>query len=156
MARDAGEPCIYNQAGAVLHEAMADEAQLSPPCPALLVEHGVGISAARIGGVRAPLVPEIDRCIAAIATVASGIASPTAILPRAEALHTRPCLDQRAINAEMLAREQLAHARLVQDRAKEPGGAFTRQQPIAVLGKGRVIPHRLVHAQSHEPAEARP
>lgn len=59
MARDAGKPGIDDQARAVLHQAMADEARLRFHARPLLVEHGVGIGAADMCRVQALLAPEI-------------------------------------------------------------------------------------------------
>lgn len=115
MARDAGEPGIDDQARAVLHQSMADETQLRLHPRPLLVEHGIGIGAARMGCIRALLAPEIGRRIAA-SRIAAAI---VLIVPGPEALHASPSLYQRAIDAEVIARQQLAHAGLLEDCAQE-------------------------------------
>lgn len=151
MTLHAGEPGIDEQARAVLHEAVAEEAQLRLHARALLVEHRIGIGAARMGGVRALLPVKIGGRIAAAAVSCAVV--PIIILLRTKALHARLGFDERAIDAEMLTREQLAHTRLLEDRDQKLRRDFPCQQPVAVLGKGRMVPHRLVDAEPHEPAE---
>src|SRR5229473_2153557 len=64
MAGDAGEPGIHDQSRAVLHQPMADEAQLRLHPRPLAVEHGVGIGGAPVRLVRALLSFEVCPCIA--------------------------------------------------------------------------------------------
>ena len=43
--------------------------------------------------------------------------------------------------------------RLGQNRAQEPGRDLAIQQPVAVLRKGRVVPHRIIDAEPDKPSE---
>src|SRR4051794_25816447 len=70
-----------------------------------------------------------------------------------ETLHRGPRLDQRAIDRDVLVREQPRHLRVSQDRAQEAMGDVAFQQPVAVLGEYRHVPHRRLDRQADEPAE---
>ena len=70
------------------------------------------------------------------------------LVSRSEALHAGPSLDQRPVDAEMITRKEPTDAGLRQDRGKEPRGNVAVEQPVAVLGEGRVIPDRLVDTQA--------
>src|SRR5690606_31864407 len=78
----------------------------------LAVEHGVGIGRAGVGLVRALLAPEIRRLLAAAAGARVAAAAGVLVLLRPEALHRRPSVDQRPVDAEMLAGQQPLHPRL--------------------------------------------
>jgi hypothetical protein len=62
-----------------------------------------------------------------------------------------PGLNQRAVNVEMIVRHEprgaLVHLR--EDALRHLRG----QQKVAVLGEHCMVPHRVVHAQAHEPAK---
>ncbi len=149
MTRDAGEPGIDDQAGAVLHQPMADEAKLGlHPWP-LAVQPGVRVGCAAMCPVGALLAPEIGRRVTPAAPRATCIRR----LIGLEALHRCPRLDQRAIHREVIARQQPFDPGLSQHRAEKLGCDLAVQQPVAVLRKGRVIPHRIVHTEPDEPAE---
>ena len=62
-----------------------------------------------------------------------------------------PGLNQRAVHGEALIAHELLGAR---NRFREelPRRIGSRQ-PVAVLGKHRAIPRRIVHAQAHKPTE---
>src|SRR5664279_488213 len=53
----------------------------------------------------------------------------------------------------MLRTQKPLHARPRQDRAQELRGDFPFKQPVAILGKHRVIPHRIVDTEADKPAE---
>jgi hypothetical protein len=53
----------------------------------------------------------------------------------------------------MIRAEQLLHPRLRQNRAQQLGGDVAFQQALAVLGKCRVIPRRIVDANTDKPAK---
>src|SRR5271157_6277706 len=87
---------------------------------------------------------------AALAAKVRPVAVIGAVL-RAKALLRGPCLNQRSINSEMLVgHEPLS---MLVYFGKELLRNIGSQQPVAVLGKDRVVPHRIVHAQTHEPAK---
>ena len=76
----------------------------------------------------------------------------------AKTLLRSPGLDQRAVYGKVLVRHELLRLRLFRDLGEETLQATSRelQQPIAaVLGEHRMVPHRIVHAQAHEPAKPR-
>ena len=62
-------------------------------------------------------------------------------------------MDERAIDAEVIGGQQPFYRRLRQQCRQKPrrDGAFDK--PVTVLRENRVIPHRLVDADSDEPAE---
>ena len=72
---------------------------------------------------------------------------------RPKTLHRRPGFDQRAIDREMIRAKQALHPRLRHHRAQQLGGDIALQQPLAVLGKCRVIPGSIVNAHADEPAK---
>src|SRR6266850_829523 len=74
------------------------------------------------------------------------------VLP-AEALDRSPRLDQRAVDREVVARQQPLHLRLSQNRDQELGGDLSLQQPVTVLGEGRMVPDRIINAKPDKPAE---
>jgi hypothetical protein len=53
----------------------------------------------------------------------------------------------------MIRAKQPLHPRLRQNRAQQLGGDVAFQQALAVLGKRRVIPRRIVDASADEPAK---
>ena len=69
----------------------------------------------------------------------------------AKTLLRGPGLNQRAVHSEVLVGHELL--RLLVHLGEKSLGHIRAQQPIPVLGKHRMVPHRIVHAQAHEPAE---
>jgi hypothetical protein len=61
--------------------------------------------------------------------------------------------DQAAVDAEVLAREQAADLRLIQNLGQKLGGDIAREQAIPVLREGRMIPDLIVDPEPDEPAE---
>ena len=57
---------------------------------------------------------------------------PVGFFLSAEALHSGPRLDQRAVEAEVIARQQPPDARLRQDRRQEANSDVAVKQPVAV------------------------
>lgn len=86
----------------------------------------------------------------ATATVAPAL---VVVIARSKALHRSSGFDRRAIDAEMIAREQPANARPFKDCSLKTRGDLAGQHSVAVLGKGRVVPHRLVDPEAHKPAD---
>ena len=70
-----------------------------------------------------------------------------------EALQPGPGLDQRAIDGEVLGRDQLLGLGLRKHALEERARDVARQQPLPVLGEDRGVPDRVIHAQAHEPAK---
>ncbi len=72
-------------------------------------------------------------------------------IPGAKALLRGPGLNQRSIDSEVLVGHELL--RLLVHLGEEPLRHIRGQQSIAVLGEHRMVPHRVVHAKAHKPAE---
>src|SRR5712692_5004806 len=70
-----------------------------------------------------------------------------------EALLPCPRLDERAVDGEVLVRQQVSRPGLRQHALEERLGDVALEQPLTVLGEHRGIPDRVVHVQSDEPAE---
>jgi len=70
-----------------------------------------------------------------------------------EALLSSPGLDERAIDREVLIREQRCLAGLAEHRVEEGLRDLAAQEPLAVLGEHGDVPDRVVGVQSDEPAE---
>ena len=63
-----------------------------------------------------------------------------------------PCLDQRAIDAEMFVTQQLAHSRLIDNGFKQLPCNVRLEQRVPVRAEGEVIPHRLIYRKLRKPA----
>jgi len=68
-----------------------------------------------------------------------------------EALVTGPPLEQRAVDGEVLVRQQLPRAGHLEHLLREGLGDVALEQPVAVLGKRRRIPDGLVGREADEP-----
>ena len=128
-----------NQPVAVLHQRIAQIAQLRLLPLALLVQPRISISGRCMRLAGSLLVMEIG-AVAVIGTVF-----------RAKALLPSPRLNQRAIHHEVLvAHEPL---RMLVHFSKELLRHIGGQQSVAVSGKHCMVPHRVIHARTHKPAE---
>ena len=72
---------------------------------------------------------------------------------RPDALVTRPRLQQRAVDREVLVRQQPGRVGLARHRIEEARGNLALQQPRAILGERRRHPEVGVHRQADEPAK---
>ena len=88
---------------------------------------------------RSPLPPGCRRLAAAVL--------------RPEALYAGPSLDQRAVDREVLVRQERLDLGLRQHGAQELGRDLAFEQPVAVLGEHRHVPDRIVDPKPDEPAE---
>ncbi len=70
-----------------------------------------------------------------------------------EALERRPGLDQRAIDREVVVRQEALDLGVPQNGLEELRGDVGIEQPVAVLGERRMIPYGIVDAEPDEPAE---
>ena len=70
-----------------------------------------------------------------------------------KALLTRPCLDQRAVDREVLLRQQAARVCVAHDLSEQAFDHVMLQQAVAVLEKSRVVPDRVIERQADEPAK---
>ena len=114
-----------------------------------------------MGVVVPPLAVEVPAVVAAAARRLVG-----AVL-RAEAFHRCPGLDQRAVDREVLATQELSDPRVVEDRRQELGRDLALEQSVAVGRERGRMPDRVVdpepltcpraalRADPGEPAEQR-
>ena len=70
----------------------------------------------------------------------------------AEALQARPCLNQRAIDREVIIRQELLHFRVTQYCFQELARNVGIQQAVAVFRERRVIPNSIIDPEPYEPA----
>ena len=70
-----------------------------------------------------------------------------------EALMARPRLNQRAVDAEVLAGEMTARMRRLYRLVEQTRDDVAREQSVAVLAERRVVPHRIVHRQADKPTK---
>ena len=61
--------------------------------------------------------------------------------------------DERAVDRKMLVRQERPDLGLAKHCTQGLGRDRARQQPVAVLGEHGHVPHRVVDAETHEPAE---
>lgn len=99
-----------------------------------------------MSGARLPV--EIDRRVARIVRRRRR----ARVLPL-KALETRPRLEQRAIDREVLVGQQRGLPRLAEHRIKERTRDIAAQQPIAAFGEDRRRPDSLVQPEANEPAK---
>src|SRR6266850_2552449 len=136
------------QAITILHQQMAEVAQLRFFAFALAAQHRIRISSRLMGFVRALLAMKVHRRITRIIRRRL-----VCLVLQLKTLQTRGRFQQRAVNREVFIAEQFVPAGLLQYALKELFGDVAAQQPFAVLRKGGRIPHPVVHVQSHEPAK---
>src|SRR5215208_575874 len=84
----------------------------------------------------------------AIAAGAGRLARPVL---RLEALHRSPRLDLRAVNREVLVRQQFTYLLVVKQLSQELARHIRLEQSVAVLREHSRHPYRLVHPKPHEP-----
>src|SRR5215208_639360 len=84
----------------------------------------------------------------AIAAGAGRLARPVL---RLEALHRSPRLDLRAVNREVLVRQQFTYLLVVKQLSQELARHIRLEQSVAVLREHTRHPYRLVHPKPHEP-----
>ncbi len=71
---------------------------------------------------------------------------------RLDAFMAGPCLDQRAIDGEMLVRQQRPDILVLQQCLHEPSEQIALLQTLAVLCKRGGVPHAIVRCKPNEPA----
>lgn len=126
-----------DQPVAVLHQGVAQIAQLQLFGGALPLQPCVAVG---------PRCMRLIRALLAMKILAIAVFG--AIL-RPEALLRSPSLNQRAVHGEVLvAHEPLC---LPVHFREEPLHPLRVQQTVAVFGKHRMVPHRVIHPQAHIP-----
>jgi membrane-associated phospholipid phosphatase len=112
-----------------------------------LIEPGVGIRLTFMRVVGAFLAAEVTFAVAPTRRRLIGT------VLGAQALQRGPGLDQRAADGEMLVGQEPLDLRVSQHGLQELRRDIGFEQALAVLGKGRVIPYRIVDAGPDEPAK---
>ena len=128
------------EAVAVLHERVADEAELGWLAIPFAVEPCLWISGAGMGGVAALLALEVGPAIAAF-----GLIVVVRFVLGTKALDRGPGFDQGAVDLEVFFAQQLALTRLIDDLDEEALDQGRSHQPIPVLREGAGIPDRIIH-----------
>ena len=142
-----GQVSADHKARAVLHQGGPHEAQLRLLASALAVEPRVRVGGRGMGHVGA-VSPR--KFASALCPPEDG-GHPNA--PSAEALHRGPCLDQGAVNREVLGGQQALDPGLDQDGGEELNGDVAIEQAVAILGEGGVVPDRIIDPKPHKPPE---
>ena len=124
---------------------------VAPERHALAEQPRIGIGGGGVRVVAPPLAVEVTLGIAPAAGARWRFAASFRL--RFEALHAGPRFNERAVDAEVVVREQPADLGLAQHRLEELRGDLALQEPVAVLGEHRHVPDRRVHRQADEPAE---
>src|SRR5688500_2984187 len=127
---------------AVLGHHVTHVAELGLLALAFAEQARIGIGGRSMRLVRAFLAMEVALSVAPAARALASRRRRLAAVIGHEALHAGPGLDQRAVDREAVARQQLANLRLVEDAAHELAGYIAVEQPIPVLAKDRGVPHR--------------
>lgn len=144
-----GEHGADHQAVAVLHQGVPLVAQDRGRVVALAVEAGIGVGRARMGVVAARPAFPIGL---GVASAARGRLVVRAVLG-SEALLAGPGLDQGAVDREVFLGEQSGPVGQGHHLGEEGFDHRVGEQPVAVLGEHRVVPHRIVDGQPDEPAK---
>jgi hypothetical protein len=115
---------------AVLGQQVAEIREPALPAITFADQPGIAVGARGVGGVLALLAAEVG---VVVAPAARRIVAPPVAWP--EALHRRPGLDQRAVDAEVLVREQPADLGPVQHLNHEARRQIAIEQSVPVLRK---------------------
>ena len=127
---------------------------------AVVGEHMAQVARQRRSGMALAVKPRVRVARRLMRRVAARLAAPIlggAVVVRAvttpQALVTRPGLDQRAVHTEVLAREQSSRIGHLHRGVEQVGGHVVFEESVAVLAEHRVVPHRVLDRQAHEPAK---
>src|SRR5580658_1556844 len=142
-----GDLDIDGKTVSMLHQDMRHVAQFCRLALALLEQLRLRLVWGNMGLVRAPLAVKVHVRVPARGR---GVILPVA---PAHALDGRPRLDQRSIDAEVFRGEQSLAPGASSDAPQELPCYSRLDQPVAVLGEGRVIPDPIIHREADEPAE---
>lgn len=141
-----GDHRLDDQAVAILHQGMAEIAHACLFAFALFVESRFGIGDRGVCFVGELFTVKVTRLIATHGPGGIIILGP-------EALDGGPGFDERAVNAEMLIRQEPGLAGLRHDLGQKKACNLGMDQPLQVGGKARVVPDLLVQGQAHKPAK---
>ena len=117
---------------AVLHDDMPHVAQPRLATASLAIKLGIRVAGRGMSVVLAALAMEVGTVVALVTIL------------RLETLVRRPSLDQRAIDREMIVRQQRPDLRVIKQLGHELLQHLTALQAFPVLGESRRIPHPIV------------
>ena len=140
--------CIRNRAMPVVAQGVAHEAQLAG-CLAFAVQPRIGVGAGLVRVVTASLAFEVGTEIVIAVVVAIVVLATLAY----KALVAGPGLNQRAVDAEVLAREPTLVVGGLDDQTEQLDDRVVGDQAFAVLCEDGGHPHAVVHGQADEPAK---
>ena len=133
---------IDQQAMAVVRQHVAQVARQCRRSMALAVQPRFGVALGFVGGVAARLaVPVLGR-----ASFVRAVLAPHAFV-------AGPGLDERAVHAEVLARQQPALFGHLHRRVEQFGDRVVLDESVAVFAEHQVVPQGVLHGQAHKPAE---
>src|SRR6201997_4312080 len=113
----------------------------------LAVQPSIGVGGRGVRLIAALLAVKIPL------TIASGSRRLAAAILGTKALHAGPRLDQRAVDREMIVRQQRLYGFLIENGGHELVGDVTLDQALAVFGEDRLIPNLVIQRQPDKPAE---
>lgn len=130
----------HDQAVTVLHQAVRQIAQLGFLARALAHQARIRVGGGGERVVRTPLTVEI------MAITAAAVLRPKAYV-------RGPRFQQGAIHRKMLVADQIVNPRQQHGMREEGLRHRLVERPVAIERERRVIPHRIVDVQAHEPAK---
>src|ERR1700751_662664 len=113
----------------------------------LAVQPSIGVGGRGVRLIAALLAVKIPL------TIASGSRRFAAPILGTKALHAGPRLDKRAVDREMIVRQQNLDRLLIPQRGYELPANFTLNQALTVLGKHRLGRYHLIQRQPDKPPE---
>jgi hypothetical protein len=125
-----GQLAVDDQPVAILGQAVAGVAELRRLAAPLAREARLGVGRRAMGRVRAPLSAPVDL---GVASAAASRRLVLALLERPQALECGSRLDERSVQGEALAPEQLVCLGLGADRREEGLRTLSGEQAVTVL-----------------------
>lgn len=141
VAISCGDHGVGNQPMTVVSEGVAHVAQPTGVV-AFAVKPSIGIGAGLVRVIAAAFAFEV----AAVAAIVTAVFT-------TEAFVTSPSLDECAVNAEVLAREQAFVLGLLQHEIEELDDGVMLDQTFPILGKYGGYPDGIVHGQANKPTK---
>src|SRR5438876_2118026 len=152
-----GHLCVHHQSAPILRHQMPVVAQFRFLSWSLAGQHGLRIGGGTVCLISAFLSAIVDRGVILVPPCRRWFRLLVVILAHRidwpEAFVRRPSFQQCSIHREVFVTEQLPGPCFSQNPLKERFGDVSFQHALPVLGKRAGIPHRVIHAQPHKPAE---
>ena len=142
---------LDDESVAVLGEGVAGVAELGLLAIPLARQPGLRVRGGAVASVAAALAVEVDVGVTPAAACWRLLA--LVLAPGPQVLERGGRLDQGAVDAEVLAGQQLMRLGLVADGGEEGLRDLGREQAVAVLGEAGRMEDRLIEGQAHEPAQ---